>query len=113
MKQKWILFAGIVLLIVGIIIRKTSGFAIEGLVMIITGVLFKTYYIVSKARSGAYKPGNELWFLIIGLSMFLSGLYIRSNESQINPAYLIFTGLALKVVFIILFILKTKKSKNQ
>ena len=113
MKSKWILFAGIVLLIVGIIVRKTSGFAIEGLVMIITGVLFKTYYIVSKARSGAYKPGNELWLLFIGLFMFLSGLYIRSHESQINSAYLIFSGLALKVVFIILFILKTKKSKNQ
>jgi hypothetical protein len=112
MKQKWTLFAGIILLIVGIIIRKTTGFAIEGLAMIIAGVLLKTYYIISKARSGEYKPGYELWFLFIGLAMFLSGLYLRSNEPPFNPAFLIFPGLSLKVVFIILFIVKSKKSNN-
>ena len=113
MKSKWTLFAGIILLIVGIIVRKTTQFEITGLILIIAGVAFKTYYIISKARSGEYQPGYELWFLFIGLSMFLSGLYLRSNEPSLNPAYLIFPGLSLKIVFIILFIVKTKKSSKQ
>jgi hypothetical protein len=71
MKSKWTLFAGIILLIAGIVIRKTSGFAPEGLLMIIMGVLLKTYYVVSKARSGEYKPGKELLFLFVGLGLFL------------------------------------------
>lgn len=106
MKQKWTLFAGIALLIAGIIIRKTTGLAIEGLVMIIVGVLFKTYYIISKTRSGEYQPGFELAFLFVGLGMFLTGLYIRSPEPPFNPLWLIISGISLKVLFIIFFIIK-------
>lgn len=109
MNSKWTLFVGIILLIAGIIIRKTTGLAVEGLVMIIVGVLFKTYYIISKAGSGEYKPGYELWFLFVGLAMFLTGLYIRSHNPPFNPVYLIVPGISLKVVFIILFIIKTRK----
>ena len=108
MKSRWTLFAGIILLILGIIIRKTTGLAAEGLVMIISGVLFKTYYIISKVRSGAYKPGYELAFLFIGLILFLAGLYIKNHHPPFNPALLIAPGLSLKVVFIILFIQKTR-----
>ena len=111
MKSKGTLFTGIILLTAGIILRKTTGFTTEGLVLIIIGVLFKAYYIYSKARRGEYNPGYELVFLFVGLILFLSGLYLRSHEPPFNPAFLIVPGISLKVVFIILFIIKGRKGK--
>jgi len=112
MKSKWTLSAGILLLTLGIIIRKTTGLGTEGLILIIVGVAFKTYYIVNKARSGEYKPGYELIFLFVGLAMFMSGLYIRSHEPPFNPALLIVPGILLKVLFIVLFIIKTRRTRK-
>ncbi len=117
MARKSLLFVGIVLLVVGILIRKLTGLDVFGLLMIITGVICKTVY---KARSGEYKPGKELIFLGLGLLLFLSGLYLRSIEQEIiNPTYLIVAGLSLKIVFIIRFIqivrrteVTTKNSKQ-
>ena len=109
MKSKWTLIAGIFLLTAGIISRKTTGLAVEGLIMIIIGVLFKTYYVVSKARSGEYKPGYELIFLFGGLAMFLTGIYLRAHAPPFNPTFLIAPGISLKVVFIILFIIKSRR----
>ena len=111
MKSKWTLFTGIVLLTVGIIIRKTTGMAIEGLIMILVGVSFKIYYIISKARSGEYKPGKELLALFFGLGLFLGGLYLRSNAQYSYAPAMIISGIILKVIFIILFILKTRSKK--
>jgi len=111
MKSKWTLFAGIFLLILGIVIRKTTGFAVEGLVIIIAGVLLKTFYILSKVQSGEYRPGYELLFLFFGLALFLTGLYLKSHEPPFNPMFLIASGISLKVVFIILFIVQTRRIK--
>lgn len=112
MKSKWTLFAGILLLVLGIILRKTTELGTEGLVLIIVGVGFKTYYIVNKARSGEYKPGYELIFLFVGLAMFMTGLYIRPYEPAFSPALLIVPGILLKVLFIILFIIKTRRTRK-
>lgn len=112
MKSKWTLFTGILLLILGIIIRKTTELGSEGLILIIVGVVFKTYYIISKARSGEYKPGYEMIFLFVGLAMFLSGLYLRSHEPPFSPALLIVPGILLKVLFIVLFIIKVRKTRK-
>lgn len=113
MKQKWTLFAGILLLVAGIIIRKSTELNVEGLVMILTGVLFKTYYIMSKVRSGEYKPGYELWFLFVGLTMFLTGLYLRSVVHFTYAPIMIIIGISLKVIFIILFIIKTRSKTKE
>jgi hypothetical protein len=112
MKSKWTLFAGILLLILGIILRKAAGLGTEGLMLIIIGVAFKTYYIINKARSGEYKPGYELLFLFVGLTMFMTGLYIRPYEPPFNPVLLIVPGILLKVLFIVLFIIKTRRTRK-
>ena len=76
-----------------------------GLVLILTGVLFKTIYILAKIKNGEYNPGKELFFLVVGLIFFLSGLYLRNvDQTFLKPIYLIVLGLALKVIFIIRFI---------
>ena len=108
MKKKWLLFAGILLLVLGIVLRKTTELKTEAILLIITGVLFKTYYVISKIKSGEYKPGYELGLLLVGLVLFLSGLYLRSHEPPFNPAFLIVPGLLLKVAFIVLFIIKIR-----
>jgi threonine/homoserine efflux transporter RhtA len=116
MKSKALLFIGILLLILGIIIRKMTSLEVLGLIFILTGVLCKTVYIIAKARSGEYQPGKELIFLGVGLVFFLSGLYLRNlDQNLIDPSYLIVFGIALKIFFIIRFIqiLRKEKIKHQ
>ena len=114
MKSKSLLFVGILLLILGIVLRKTTPYEVIGLALIIIGVLCKTVYIISKSRSGEYVPGKELIFLGVGLLLFLSGLYLRSMEHNlVYPTYLIVTGIGLKLFFIIRFIQIVRLAKNK
>ena len=102
---KKLLFIGVIVLVLGIMLRKGTQMEVLGLVLILTGVLFKTIYILAKIKNGEYQPGKELLFLVIGLILFLSGLYLRNvDQPFIKPLYLIVLGLSLKVIFIIRFI---------
>ncbi len=105
MKSKVLLFIGIILLIVGIILKKTTQMDSLGLALILTGVTLKAIYILGKVKSGEYKPGKELFFLVVGLILFLIGLYLRGiDHALIKPIYLIVFGITLKITFIIRFI---------
>lgn len=113
MKSKALLFVGIGMLITGILLRKAFNLEISGLILILLGVVMKTVYIVSKARSGEYQPGRELIYLFTGLALFLSGLYLKSTPyDSINPVFFIGTGITLKVIFIILFIKKVRRNQE-
>ena len=80
-----------------------------GLILIITGVTIKVIYILAKFKSGEYKPGKELLFLVAGLILFFTGLYLKNiDQNLIVSIYLIVLGLALKVIFI-----KIRSNKNQ
>ena len=109
-----ILFIGIILLLIGILIRKLTQMETLGLVLIITGVCCKAIYIINKARNGEYKPGKELVLLVVGLLLFFTGLYYRGTElSFINPIYLMMVGIAFKIFFILQFIRKIRAGKNK
>jgi len=110
MKLKWILFIGIILLVIGIILRVITDLGYEPILLIIVGVSFKTYYVIGKARDGDYKPGYELVFLFVGLSMFLSGIYLRSLKLNLISSFLVVSGLILKVVFVVLFIINIRNN---
>lgn len=113
MKLKGLLFVGIILIVLGIILRKATQMKALGLVLILTGVLFKTIYILAKIKSGEYQPGKEMLFLVVGLILFLSGLYLRNvDQTLIKPIYLIVLGLTLKVIFIIRFIQIVRSNKK-
>jgi threonine/homoserine efflux transporter RhtA len=113
MKSKALLFAGIILLICGILLRKMTQLDISGLFLIITGVTCKSIYIIKKAQNGEYKPGKELIALAVGLLLFFTGLYLRGSEQNlINPIYLIVLGLTLKIIFIVRFIQIMRLGKN-
>ena len=110
MKSKWTLFTGILLLTVGIVLKNVTDFSLMPILLIIIGVLFKAYYIISKVRSGEYIPGYELILFFIGLFLFLSGLYLRSHDPSVWASLFIIFGITLKVTFIFLFILKVRSS---
>ncbi|MDN3642083.1 hypothetical protein QWY87_05185 [Lutimonas halocynthiae] len=113
MTKKSLLFIGIFLLIIGILIRKLTDFESIGLVLIIGGVACKTIYIFGKIKTGEYKPGRELYFLFIGLILFLGGIYMRKHDLDffIPALVLIIVGLSLKIIFIIWFIKKLKDAR--
>ena len=114
MKSKSVLFTGIILLVVGILLRKMTQMDVVGLAAIITGVTCKLIYIVLKARNGEYKPGTELFILAVGLLLFFTGLYLRGVEQNlIKPIYLIVSGITLKIIFIIKFIQIIRLNKNR
>lgn len=104
------LFTGIILLILGIVLKKTTDLTIFPYALMICGVLLKIFYIVRKVQTGEYKPGYELFFVFLGLTLFFTGIYLR-NEG-VNPlgTILFFTGITLKIIFVVIFI---KKVKNQ
>ena len=112
MGTKKTLFGGIIILILGIVLKNISDLTALSIAFMVAGVLLKTLYIISKAQSGEYKPGKELLFLFSGLILFFTGIYMR--KAGINPlgTILFFTGITLKIIFILLFIKKVKNQKN-
>jgi len=113
MKSKALLFTGIILLVIGILLRKMTQLEAFGLSLIIIGVTCKSIYIIKKARHDEYKPGKELIFLVAGLLLFFMGLYLKSIEQNfIKPIYFITFGITLKVIFIIRFIQIVKSGKK-
>ena len=108
MKLKLALFTGILLMTTGIILRMFTDVSFVAILLIILGVLFKTYYIIGKARSGEYQPGYELLFLFAGLTLFFSGLYFRMHKPAYPFVFLMVSGLILKMVYVILFIAKVR-----
>lgn len=112
MKSKALLFTGIVLLILGIILRKMTQWDAFGLSLIIIGVTCKSIYIIQKVRNGEYKPGKEVILLVLGLLLFLTGLYLRDmKQVLVYPFYFIVLGISLKIIFIVRFIQIVRTSK--
>ncbi len=113
LKSKRILLLGIILLVVGILLKKIILLDVFGLILIITGITIKAIYILANFKSGEYKPGKELLFLVAGLILFFTGLYFKkSNQNLIEPIFLIVLGLSLKVIYIIKFIIIVRSNKN-
>ena len=113
MKSKVLLFIGIILLVVGIILKKVTQMDALGLALIITGVIVKSIYILVKVKNGEYIPGKELNFLVAGLLLLFTGLYLqRIDQALIKPIYLIVFGISLKIIFIIRFIQIVQSGKK-
>jgi len=110
MKQKWSLYAGILILTTGILLKIFTDMDPVSTLIIVGGVLFKVYYIIINIVKGIYKPGYELVFLLVGLTMFISGRYLLSPDGFANPAFLTIPGIMLKIAFVALFIRKSRMS---
>lgn len=111
MKSKWSLFVGLAILTTGIILKFVMENPVVPWLIIITGVVFKIYFILNKIIKTGYQPGYELLLLMLGLTLFFFGMYLKSSVFFIEPVYFKIVGILFKVSFIIFFIRKTKFSK--
>ncbi|MBN2165945.1 MAG: hypothetical protein JW717_06695 [Marinilabiliaceae bacterium] len=107
------LYIGILVLALGVFLRIFSSFFILSLFFIIAGALMKITYIFAIYKRGEYKPGSELLLLGIGLSVFFTGVYFKYHFLPFHHAYLLATGGIFKMVFIFMFIQKTRKSATK
>jgi len=82
------------------------------LTLIKVGVAFKVYYIIDKIFKDEYKVGLEVLYLVFGLILFFTGLYLKNSGSDFNPYILMIPGIGLKVLFIAIFIRKTRQPKS-
>ena len=112
MNRKTRLFLGVVFLVSGVLLRIFSNIKIWPIVIIVIGASFKISYVISKIRSGEYKPGYEVFLLYTGLIMFFTGVFFRSHGRPFNPAILMAPGIALKLSFIGIFIKKSRKKTS-
>jgi len=111
MNIKLILYLGIVLLVLGIFSINISQ--LEGIsnYLIVGGVLCKLAFITSVIKSGQYRVGVEIVFLMAGLALFFIG---KSELGNILLSWVfIFSGISLKIVFVILFIRKLKAGRKK
>lgn len=100
------------MLVLGIFLKIFTGWFTAGLILILSGVTCKTFYIIAKARTGEYKPGGELFFLFAGLTLFLAGLVLKSYYIGFFPKAMIIIGITLKMVFIIKFIMIVRSERK-
>ncbi len=108
MNSKVTLFIGIFFLIAGILLKKTTELFFLAIALMVIGVSLKTLYIIGKAKSGAYKPGYELGLVVVGLLLLFSGIYFREDLPNFYSGFLIGSGISLKIIFVILFIIQVK-----
>ncbi len=109
MGYKLLLYIGIVLLTIGVVLSIVTAMELLPLVFIFSGVACKVFYIAQRIISGEYQAGWEFLYLAIGLILFLGGIYLSNQTEQNYPHVMKIAGLTLKGVFVILFILKSRK----
>lgn len=103
---KWRLFSGIILLTIGVVLRVVTSVNYTPLILILAGVGFKVWHISFLIRNKKYKPGHECWFLLLGLVLFFSGLYLF--DAGILKYSLMSFGILFKAYFVIQLIRKSK-----
>ena len=109
MKQKRLLYIGILLLTVGILLKVFTSIPYVPLALILTGVFFKGYYVYKCIKSGTYKPGFEMVLLVIGILSYLTGNHLSHQTTHFYPLLLKITGMCLKAGFVVIFIIKSRK----
>lgn len=108
MKNKWPLFTGLALLTIGIVFKIVFENTLFAIFLIVTGIVLKLYFILSKIKSAKYRPGYELILLFVGLGLFFTGVHMERTFLIFEPLYVKFTGIILKIAFVLLFIQKTR-----
>lgn len=113
-KIKLLLYTGLTLLTIGIILRFSMGPGLIPSILIYSGVALKVSYLLYIIFKGRFKPGIEILFLLVGLSLVFSGSRLRGFD--VNPyliTSMIVTGATLKLLFIIFLFRKLKQRSNK
>ena len=114
-KLKILIIAGGLLILAGIILKAADITGIITVLCFSLGALLKVLYLVTGLITKRIKPGKELIFLFTGLALLFSGIWLRSAPDQ-GIQYLhiwfISSGIAFKILFLILFIRRQKKART-
>lgn len=111
-RKKKYLYIGLFFLYIAILL-KILGNSPLSVCFLVGAVFFKILFAVEYAKKGLYKPGYELVFLVIGLFLFLSGLYSTSLPLFIpSKWWLMAPGLAFKFFFLFILISKIRKASK-
>ena len=108
-KQKWLIFLGLLLLSIGITLRYLTVFDLLSTIFIIIGIVLKLTFIIARMTKNNYRPGVELLVLLLGLGLFFSGIFFNSKGFEIHSIVFKVTGISLKVLFVVLFIVKSNR----
>lgn len=106
-KSKWKLILGLIILILGIVLKLLTEHDVLAIILIIIGAFLKTMHVIDIIKNKSYQAGFEILVLVIGLSLFFFGLYICQIESLAQ--LFIISGLILKTIFVVWFIRKLNK----
>lgn len=114
MLKKWPLYIGLSLLAVGIVLKIATTYTVVPLIIMLSGISFKIYYITIKIIRKEYKPGFELYLLVSGLAIFFTAIFLTQQGLLNTPTSILFktTGISLKAAFLLMFILKTRGTKS-
>ncbi len=109
---KIFIYTGFFFLYLGVLTQNLSDAHFVGKILIFLGIGLKVFFLSLKIKYSAYKSGIELIFLFLGLTLFLSGLYLAEKIGISNKLFLIIPGISLKALFIIILVKKIKGSKT-
>lgn len=113
MKVKGILYIGILLLLLGLLLRYLTPYDSAGLGLIIVGIILKFFYILRAVIIGQYRPQSEIYLLISGLLLLFLGLWYKQNINEVDGYGMITIAILLKLSFVIFFIRKTRVNRTE
>lgn len=113
MRKKILLYVGILLLVVGLILKFTVTSNFISYSFIIAGIALKLIYLIKSVVTKEVKLGGEMFLLIIGISFVLIGAHLKttSNYFMLHPV-LITVGVVCKIIFVAVWIKKAYKTNN-
>lgn len=111
MKEKKFLYIGLLFLYSAILVKIFTNSRLS-LYLLLVAVCFKLLFALKRIKKGEYKPGFELILLVVGLFLFLWGLYAPLPYFILSKSWLMLPGLVLKFSFLIIFIVKVKRAKK-
>ncbi len=113
MRKKILLYIGILLLVIGIILKFTVASSFVSYSFILVGIALKLIYLIKSVVTKEVKLGGEMFLLIIGISLVLIGTHLKttSNYFMLHPV-LITVGVVCKIIFVAVWIKKAYKTNN-
>ncbi|MCU4176377.1 hypothetical protein [Carboxylicivirga sp. N1Y90] len=109
-RVKSLLIVGGVFILTAIILRISGVSGILPVVLFSLGGLLKAIYLIIGIRSGRFKIGAEIVLLPIGVSLVLTGVFVKgSPELKHMYGWLIASGVLLKSTFLFLFFRRQRK----
>ncbi len=108
-KKNILLYIGLLFLYIALLTRIFVSKQVS-LFFLAIAICFKLAFAFQRIKKTTYKVGYELVLFIVGLSLFLTGVYAPLPDFICSPFLLIIPGLAMKISSVVILIRKLKKA---